>query len=286
MEDLQRLVRVERRHDLGQRAEVAVDELAEAARVVERARARAARDEELEAGRAERVLHVDDDERDPEAVVRRGRIACSSPARRPRSGPRSRRARPRRRGRVPVRGQRKHPSSLGTCSAARREDRAARVRALVPARGRPAAARAAASRGRERVAEIGTGTGVGAAWIVSALPPQTPFFTTELDRARGRRELFAADENVHVLEGDWRELLPPEAPFDLVFYDAAKQLRPREDGELVPACSRRAGSRCSTTSRRASPGPTRCASSGSAVRPGRDGGLDDAGTAAILAVRR
>ena len=93
----------------------------------------------------------------------------------------------------------------------------------------------AASRGRERVAEIGTGTCVGAAWIVSALPPRTPFFTTEIDpaRAAAARELFAADANVHVLEGDWRELLLPEAPFDLVFYDAMKQLRPREDGELV-----------------------------------------------------
>ena len=93
----------------------------------------------------------------------------------------------------------------------------------------------AGSRGRERVAEIGTGTGVGAAWIVSALSPGTPFFTTEIDpgRASAARELFAADENVHVLEGDWRELLPPEAPFDLVFFDAMKQLRPREDGELV-----------------------------------------------------
>ena len=93
----------------------------------------------------------------------------------------------------------------------------------------------AGSRGRDRVAEIGTGTGVGAAWIASALPPQTPFFTVELDAARAAaaRELFAADENVHVLEGDWRALLPAEAPFDLVFYDAAKQLRPQEDGELV-----------------------------------------------------
>jgi predicted O-methyltransferase YrrM len=93
----------------------------------------------------------------------------------------------------------------------------------------------AASRGRERVAEIGTGTGVGAAWIVSALPPQTPFFTAELDpgRAAAARELFAADENVHVLEGDWRELLPPEAPFDLLFFDAAKHLRPPEDGEVA-----------------------------------------------------
>ena len=93
----------------------------------------------------------------------------------------------------------------------------------------------AASRGRARVAEIGPGTGVGAAWIVSALPSQTPFFTTEIDgaRAAAARKLFAADANVHVLEGDWRELLPPEAPFDLLFYDATKQLRPQEDGELV-----------------------------------------------------
>ena len=95
----------------------------------------------------------------------------------------------------------------------------------------------AASRGRERVAEIGTATGVGAAWIVSALPPQTPFFTVELDptRASATTALFADDPNVHVLAGDWRELLPPEAPFDLIFFDAAKQDRPREDGELVVA---------------------------------------------------
>ncbi len=93
----------------------------------------------------------------------------------------------------------------------------------------------AASRGRARLAEIGTGTCVGAAWIVSALPPQTPFFTTEIDssRASAARELFAADDNVHVLEGDWRELLPPEAPFDLVFFDATKRQRPQADGELV-----------------------------------------------------
>lgn len=83
----------------------------------------------------------------------------------------------------------------------------------------------AAARGRERVAELGTGCGVGSAWIVSALRPQTPFFTTELDPdlAAAAAELFGADPNVHVLAGDWRETLPPEAPFDLLFFDAAKQ---------------------------------------------------------------
>lgn len=93
----------------------------------------------------------------------------------------------------------------------------------------------AASGGRERVAEIGSGTGVGAAWIVSALPTQTPFFTAERDsvRAAAVTALFADDPNVHVLAGDWRELLPAQAPFDLVFFDAAKQERPQEDGALV-----------------------------------------------------
>jgi predicted O-methyltransferase YrrM len=93
----------------------------------------------------------------------------------------------------------------------------------------------AASRGTRRVAEIGTGAGVGAAWIVSALPPPVPVFTAESDaeRAAAARELFAADANVHVLEGDWRETLPPEAPFDLVFFDAAKHLRPDEDAPLA-----------------------------------------------------
>jgi predicted O-methyltransferase YrrM len=85
------------------------------------------------------------------------------------------------------------------------------------------------------VAEIGTGTGFGAAWIVSALPPEVPFLTAELDeeRAAAAAELFRDDPQVRVLQGDWRDTLPPEAPFDLVFFDATKQLRPREDGELV-----------------------------------------------------
>jgi predicted O-methyltransferase YrrM len=79
----------------------------------------------------------------------------------------------------------------------------------------------AARRGLERVAEIGTGAGVGAAWIVSALPPQTPFFTCETDHERAARaaELFANDRNVAVLHGSWRDTLPPEAPFDLLFVD-------------------------------------------------------------------
>jgi predicted O-methyltransferase YrrM len=82
----------------------------------------------------------------------------------------------------------------------------------------------AGQRGRFRVAEIGTGAGVGAAWIVSALDPAVPFFTAERDEglAAAAAELFRDDPNVHVLPGDWREALSPEAPFDLVFLDAAE----------------------------------------------------------------
>jgi predicted O-methyltransferase YrrM len=93
----------------------------------------------------------------------------------------------------------------------------------------------AAQRGRTRVGEIGTGTGVGAAWIVSALPPEVPFVTVELDagRAASASRLFADDENVKVLHGDWHALMPPEAPFDLLFYDGGGKQHPELDGDEV-----------------------------------------------------
>jgi predicted O-methyltransferase YrrM len=83
----------------------------------------------------------------------------------------------------------------------------------------------AAQRGRTRVGEIGTGCGVGAAWILSALPPETAFLTVELDpeRAAAAAELLADDEHARVLQGDWAEILPAEAPFDLLFADGGGQ---------------------------------------------------------------
>jgi predicted O-methyltransferase YrrM len=90
----------------------------------------------------------------------------------------------------------------------------------------------AGMRGRMRVAETGTGVGYGAAWIVSALDASVPFFTAELDegRAAAAAELLREDENVHVLEGDWHNVLPPHGPFDLLFHDGSKR-RPDLDGE-------------------------------------------------------
>jgi predicted O-methyltransferase YrrM len=79
----------------------------------------------------------------------------------------------------------------------------------------------AASRPRGRLAEIGTGTGVGAAWVASSLGPEASFVTVEADddRAAACTRLFADQPQVRVLHGDWHDVLPPEAPFDLLFFD-------------------------------------------------------------------
>jgi predicted O-methyltransferase YrrM len=79
----------------------------------------------------------------------------------------------------------------------------------------------AASRPRGRLAEIGTGTGVGAAWVASSMGPEASFVTVEADheRAAACERLFAEHPQVRVLHGDWHEVLPPEAPFDLLFFD-------------------------------------------------------------------
>ncbi len=90
----------------------------------------------------------------------------------------------------------------------------------------------AGRRGIQRAGEIGAGAGVGAAWIVSALQPGTPFATVEIDPelAAAASELFAEEGDVRVLTGDWRALLPAEAPFDLLFVDAADA---KDDVEAV-----------------------------------------------------
>lgn len=82
---------------------------------------------------------------------------------------------------------------------------------------------------------MGTGAGVGAAWIASELPPSVPFVTVELDEglAAAAADLFAADEHVRVLCGDWHEVMPAEAPFDLLFYDGGGRQHPERDGEEV-----------------------------------------------------
>jgi predicted O-methyltransferase YrrM len=82
----------------------------------------------------------------------------------------------------------------------------------------------AAQRPRGRFAEIGTGCGVGTAWIASALGAEAALVTVETDaeRAAAVGRLFAEVPNVRVLAGDWHDVLPPEAPFDLLFFDGGR----------------------------------------------------------------
>jgi predicted O-methyltransferase YrrM len=77
-----------------------------------------------------------------------------------------------------------------------------------------------ASKPGGRVAEIGTSYGDGAVAIAAALPAGASFVTVELEpeRAATARERLAGMA-AEVLEGDWRDVLPPRGPFDLVFAD-------------------------------------------------------------------
>jgi predicted O-methyltransferase YrrM len=93
-------------------------------------------------------------------------------------------------------------------------------RSSIPEVGRLLAA-LVAQRSAGRIAEIGTGCGVGAAWIASALGPEAYFITVETDeeRAGAVERLFADRPNIRVLQGDWHHLLPLEGLFDLLFFD-------------------------------------------------------------------
>jgi predicted O-methyltransferase YrrM len=77
-----------------------------------------------------------------------------------------------------------------------------------------------ASKPGGRIAEIGASYGDGAAAIAAALAGGASFVTVELDprRAAAARDRLAGT-SAEVLTGDWRDLLPPRAPFDLVFAD-------------------------------------------------------------------
>jgi predicted O-methyltransferase YrrM len=59
------------------------------------------------------------------------------------------------------------------------------------------------------IGEVGTGCGVAASWIVSALSSSTSFFTVDGDlvAAATAKALFEPLLNVRVVHGDWREFL-------------------------------------------------------------------------------
>jgi predicted O-methyltransferase YrrM len=92
----------------------------------------------------------------------------------------------------------------------------------------------AGQRGRMRVAEIGSGCGVGSAWILSTLDPAAAFVTVEPDdeRAAAVVQLLASDENARVLRAGWQDVLPAEAPFDLLFADGGGQATKTDESLL------------------------------------------------------
>ncbi|MGH8792726.1 MAG: O-methyltransferase [Stackebrandtia sp.] len=81
------------------------------------------------------------------------------------------------------------------------------------------------------VAESGAGCGVGAAWLHSGLAGGARLVTVEHepDLARRAAALFAHDDRVRVLAGDWK-LLVDHAPFDVFFCDGGGK---RDDPQQV-----------------------------------------------------
>jgi predicted O-methyltransferase YrrM len=96
-----------------------------------------------------------------------------------------------------------------------------RPSACLPGVGRFLAVLAAGCAGG-RIGELGTGAGIGAAWIASAMPADCVLVTVEIDAvlASAARELLAADSRAEVITGDALGVIPGRAPFDLLFADS------------------------------------------------------------------
>lgn len=70
------------------------------------------------------------------------------------------------------------------------------------------------------LAELGTGTGVGSAWLSSGAPKTARIVSAELDPslAEDVQKIFADVDNVEIISGDW-STLEQYAPFSLLFVD-------------------------------------------------------------------
>jgi predicted O-methyltransferase YrrM len=71
------------------------------------------------------------------------------------------------------------------------------------------------------LAEFGTGTGVGTAWLRSGVREDARILTAELDPtlAKAAAEIFTDDDQVEVLSADW-STMRDRGPFSLLFLDA------------------------------------------------------------------
>jgi predicted O-methyltransferase YrrM len=93
----------------------------------------------------------------------------------------------------------------------------------------------AASRPGGRIAEIGTGFGVGAAWLLSGMDSLARLVTVETDenRASAARDVLRADERVTVITDRWQDCLPGLSPFELVFVDGGYVEHLEEDPRIT-----------------------------------------------------
>jgi predicted O-methyltransferase YrrM len=71
------------------------------------------------------------------------------------------------------------------------------------------------------LAEFGTGTGVGTAWLRSGIRDDSHILTAELDPtlAKAAAQIFDDDDRVEVVAADW-STLRDKGPFSLLFLDA------------------------------------------------------------------
>ena len=72
-----------------------------------------------------------------------------------------------------------------------------------------------------RIGEMGTGAGVGTAWMAGAMPADCHLITVELDErfAAAAHEVMVGDPRVEVICGDAWTVLSGRAPYDLLFAD-------------------------------------------------------------------
>jgi predicted O-methyltransferase YrrM len=96
-----------------------------------------------------------------------------------------------------------------------------RPSACLPGVGRFLAMLAAGCAGG-RIGELGTGAGVGSAWMAGAMPADCTLITAEIDErlAALARDLLQDDPRVTVITGDALGVMSSGGPFDLIFADS------------------------------------------------------------------
>ncbi|MFE2500075.1 O-methyltransferase [Streptomyces scopuliridis] len=87
------------------------------------------------------------------------------------------------------------------------------------------------------VLELGTGAGVGTAWLAHGLAPGARLITVdaEAERAAAVGTLFAGEPRVTVVHNDWHAIEPPRGGACLLFADAGlrRELHPPAWDEIV-----------------------------------------------------